>query len=51
MLGYILLAVAASVSMATFNIYIAPVFDDAQAGNYDSVIWRLCFFGTLQPDC
>lgn len=43
MLGYILLAVAASVSMATFNIYIAPVFDDAQAGNYDSVIWRLGF--------
>ena len=40
-LGYILLAVAASVSMATFNIYIAPVFDDAQTGNYDSVIWRL----------
>ena len=43
MLGYILLAVAASVSMATFNIYIAPVFDDAQASNYDSVIWRLGF--------
>ena len=40
-LGYILLAVAASVSMATFNIYIAPVFVDAQTGNYDSVIWRL----------
>lgn len=40
-LGYILLAVAASVSMATFNVYIAPVFDDAQTGNYDSVIWRL----------
>lgn len=40
-LGFILLAVAASVSMASFNIYIAPVFDDAQAGNYSSVIWRL----------
>lgn len=41
LLGYILLAVAASVSMATFSIYIAPVFDDAQTGNYDSVIFRL----------
>lgn len=40
-LGYVLLAVAASVSMATLNLYIAPVFDDAQTGNYDSVIWRL----------
>lgn len=42
-LGYILLAVAASASMAALNLYIAPVFDDAQAGNYDSVIWRLGF--------
>ena len=40
-LGYILLAIAASSSMATLNLYIAPVFDDAQAGNYDSVILRL----------
>lgn len=40
-LGYILLAVAASTSMATLNLYIAPVFDDAQAGSYDSVILRL----------
>lgn len=39
--GYILLAIAASVSMAYFSLNIAPVFDDAQLGNYSSVITRL----------
>lgn len=40
-LGHALLAVIASVSTATLHLYIAPVFDDAQVGNYTSVIIRL----------
>ncbi len=38
---FIILAVIASSSMAIFNLYITPLFDDAQVGNYASVIQRM----------
>lgn len=38
---YIILAVIAAGSMAVFNLYITPLFDDAEVGNFESVIRRL----------
>lgn len=38
---FVVLAVVASSSMAIFNLYITPLFDDAQVGNFESVIRRL----------
>lgn len=39
--AFVFLAVIASASMAVFSLYIAPLFDDAEVGNYQSVIQRL----------
>lgn len=38
---FITLAVIASSSMAILNLYITPLFDDAQVGNFESVIQRM----------